>query len=460
MGQERRLDDPTPLVDELEGLLRQSVERRLRGDVPVVSYISGGLDSTVVLGLSSRHRGEAVPSFTIGFDKAGPDERAESTESAAALGSKLTTISLSSPEIAASYPELVLAAEGPVMDTSCASLIKRAIRDVYSRDVEELIVDGEDGWRAARDYMRTLMPTHAKKVQLWPQGAQPLFAHNHVEAMLDAMLNPVVQLRSGGYLVINQTEALVAIDVNSGRSTRERGIEETALRTNLEAAEEAARQLRLRDLAGLIVIDFIDMESKRHNTMVERRMADALKDDRARIQIGHISHFGLLELSRQRLRPSFAETTLTLCAACGGSGHVRSTESAALHVLRELEEEGSKRRAAEVLVHVAGATAFLHPQQQAAAPDGDRGPLRHARVLRGRRGAGGVADPHRAAPRGRAARVALGADARPDGSAPPRAGRGTGGRRRRGRGRNAAEPHRGGRVGGRIGRGRGRVRCG
>ncbi len=239
-----------------------------------------------------------------------------------------------------------------------ASLIKRAIRDVYSRDVDELLVDGQEGWRAARDYMRVLMPTHVKKVQLWPANAQPLFAHNQVESMLDSMLNPTVQLRSGGYLVINQTEALVAIDVNSGRSTRERGIEETALRTNLEAAEEAARQLRLRDLAGLIVIDFIDMESKKHNGMVERRMADALRHDRARIQVGHISHFGLLELSRQRLRPSLAETSLTMCAQCGGSGHVRSTESSALHILREIEEEGGKRRAAEIMVHIANSTAL------------------------------------------------------------------------------------------------------
>jgi ribonuclease E len=234
-----------------------------------------------------------------------------------------------------------------------ASLIKRAIRDVYSRDVDELIIDGEDGWRTAREFMRMLMPTHVKKVELWRNSGQPLFANQNVEAMLDSMLSPTVQLRSGGYLVINQTEALVAIDVNSGRSTRERGIEETALRTNLEAAEEAARQLRLRDLAGLIVIDFIDMESKKHNAMVERRMSDALKNDRARIQIGHISHFGLMEISRQRLRPSLAETSLTVCPHCGGLGHVRSTESAALHVLRAIEDEGGKRRAAEILVHVA-----------------------------------------------------------------------------------------------------------
>ena len=255
--------------------------------------------------------------------------------------------------------ETTMRSSAPWLIYEEASLIKRAIRDVYSRDVDELLVDGEDGWRAARDYMRMLMPTHVKKVQLWPRDGQPLFAHAQVESMLDSMLSPTVQLRSGGYLVINQAEALVAIDVNSGRSTRERGIEETALRTNLEAAEEAARQLRLRDLAGLIVIDFIDMEAKKHNAMVERRMADALKNDRARIQMGHISHFGLLELSRQRLRPSLAETSLNVCPHCGGLGHVRSTESAALHVLREIEEEGGKRRAAEIMVAVNGATALF-----------------------------------------------------------------------------------------------------
>src|SRR5580698_3815282 len=239
-----------------------------------------------------------------------------------------------------------------------ASLIKRSIRDVYSRDIEEILVDGEDGWRAAHDFMRMLMPSHAKKVQLWRDGGQPLFARHQVEAQLDAMLQPTVQPRSGGYLVINQTEALVAIDVNSGRSTRERNVEETALRTNLEAADEVARQLRLRDLAGLIVIDFIDMESKRHNAMVERRIKEALKNDRARIQVGHISHFGLLEMSRQRLRPSLAETSFIPCPHCGGTGHVRSTETAALAVLRAIEEEGAKRRAAEILVHVAGAIAL------------------------------------------------------------------------------------------------------
>ncbi len=239
-----------------------------------------------------------------------------------------------------------------------ASLIKRSIRDVYSRDIEEILVDGEDGWRAAHDFMRMLMPSHAKKVQLWQDGGQPLFARNQVEAQLDGMLMPTVQLKSGGYLVINQTEALVAIDVNSGRSTRERNIEETALRTNLEAADEAARQLRLRDLAGLIVIDFIDMESKRHNAMVERRIKEALKNDRARIQVGHISHFGLLEMSRQRLRPSLAETSFIACPHCAGTGHVRSTENAAIHVLRGIEDEGGKRRSAEVVVYVSTPVAL------------------------------------------------------------------------------------------------------
>ena len=256
-----------------------------------------------------------------------------------------------------SIRETTMASIAPALIHEEASLIKRSIRDNYSRDVDEVLVDGEAGWRAARDFMRMLMPAHARKVILWTEP-QPLFARNTVEAQLDGMLQPTVQLRSGGYLVINQTEALVAIDVNSGRSTRERGIEETALKTNLEAADEVARQLRLRDLAGLIVIDFIDMESRRNNAAVEKRLKDALRDDRARIQVGSISHFGLLELSRQRLRPSLAETNFTICPHCGGSGHVRTTETAALAVLRAVEEEGAKRRAAAIVVHVAGAVAL------------------------------------------------------------------------------------------------------
>ena len=248
--------------------------------------------------------------------------------------------------------DTTLASMAPALIYEEASLIKRAIRDVYSADVDEILVDGEEGWRAARGFMRTLMPTHARKVQLWREG-QPLFARNNVEGFLDAMMNPSVQLRSGGYLVINQTEALVAIDVNSGRSTRERGIEETALRTNLEAADEVARQLRLRDLAGLIVIDFIDMESRRNNFAVERRMKEALRHDRARIQVGAISHFGLMEMSRQRLRPSLVENSFVHCDHCDGTGLVRGVESGSLHVLRAIEAAGGPRDAAEIAVHVA-----------------------------------------------------------------------------------------------------------
>jgi ribonuclease E len=238
-----------------------------------------------------------------------------------------------------------------------ANLIKRAIRDVYTRDVEEILVDGREGYSAARDFMRMLMPSQASRVQAWGDG-QPLFSKFQVEAQLDAMLSPVVQLRSGGYIVINQTEALVAIDVNSGRSTRERSIEDTALRTNLEAAEEVAKQLRMRDLAGLIVIDFIDMESRKNNNAVERKLKDALKHDRARIQVGSISHFGLMEMSRQRLRPSLTEASLITCPHCAGQGHIRSPESAALHILRAIEDEGAKFRAAEISVALPPEIAF------------------------------------------------------------------------------------------------------
>ncbi|MFS3135011.1 Rne/Rng family ribonuclease [Gluconacetobacter sacchari] len=254
--------------------------------------------------------------------------------------------------------DLTMNSVAPALIYEEASLIKRAIRDIYTRDVTEILVDGEPGWKSARDFMRMLMPQSAPKVKCWRDGAQPLFSHFNVEGLLDSMLSPTVQLRSGGYLVINQAEALVAIDVNSGRSTRERNIEETALRTNLEAADEVARQLRLRDLAGLIVIDFIDMESRKHNGMVERRLKDALRTDRARIQVGTISHFGLLEMSRQRLRPSITESSFTPCPHCQGTGIIRGTESAALHVLRAVEEEGARRRAAEITVHVAAEIAL------------------------------------------------------------------------------------------------------
>jgi ribonuclease E len=254
--------------------------------------------------------------------------------------------------------EQTMRAMAPALIYEEANLIKRAIRDVYTRDVEEIAVDGEQGWKAAREFMRNLMPANAQKVILWRDHGQPLFSYYQVEHHLDGMLQPTVQLRSGGYLVINQTEALVAIDVNSGRSTRERGIEETALRTNLEASDEVARQLRLRDLAGLIVIDFIDMEARRHNAMVERRLKEALKNDRARIQVGQISAFGLMEMSRQRLRPSIAESSFVACPQCAGTGFVRGTDSAALHVLRAIEEEGGKQRYAEIMVYAAGAVAL------------------------------------------------------------------------------------------------------
>ena len=233
--------------------------------------------------------------------------------------------------------ELTLESSAPTLVYEEGSLIKRSIRDLYNRDIDEVLVAGDDGYREAKGFMRMLMPSHAKNVQPY-KDATPLFTRFGVEPQLDAMFSPQVTLKSGGYLVINQTEALVAIDVNSGRSTREHSIEDTALATNMEAAEEVSRQLRLRDLAGLIVIDFIDMEEKRNNRAVERRMKDCLKSDRARIQVGRISHFGLMEMSRQRIRTGVLESSSELCPHCRGSGIVRSTESVALHVLRALED--------------------------------------------------------------------------------------------------------------------------
>ena len=229
------------------------------------------------------------------------------------------------------------------------SLIKRVIRDLYSRDIDEILVDGERGYREAKDYMKMLMPSHAKNVKHYAEPL-PLFSRFQVESYLSAMVNPVVQLKSGGYIVIDVTEALVAIDVNSGRATREASIEDTALKTNLEAAEEAARQMRLRDLAGLVVIDFIDMEDRRNNAAVEKRLKDKLKSDRARIQVGRISGFGLLEMSRQRLRPGMIEATTKACPHCHGTGRVRSDDSMALALLRDVEEEGVRQRSKEVLI--------------------------------------------------------------------------------------------------------------
>ncbi|HRQ83085.1 MAG TPA: Rne/Rng family ribonuclease, partial [Azospirillaceae bacterium] len=247
--------------------------------------------------------------------------------------------------------EQTLKSVAPALIYEEANLIKRAIRDVYADDIEEVLVDGEAGFRTAQNFMRMMMPSHTGRVQLYKEQSVPLFHRYQVEQQIDAIHSPVVQLRSGGYIVINPTEALVAIDVNSGRSTRERNIEETAFKTNLEAADEVARQLRLRDLAGLVVIDFIDMEDGRNNAAVERRLKEAMKNDRARIQVGRISPFGLMELSRQRLRPSLQETNFEPCPHCAGAGVVRSVESAALHVLRAIADEGIRRRAAEILVY-------------------------------------------------------------------------------------------------------------
>lgn len=228
-------------------------------------------------------------------------------------------------------------------------LIKRTIRDIYSKEIEEVLVEGDRGYRTAKDFMKMIMPSHAKNVKHY-QDQMPLFARYQVESYLGGMFNPVVQLKSGGYIVIGVTEALVAIDVNSGRATKEGSIEDTALKTNLEAADEVARQLRLRDLAGLIVIDFIDMEERKNNASVEKRFKDKLKTDRARIQVGRISGFGLMEMSRQRLRPGMLESTTQPCAHCHGTGLIRSDDSLALTILRAIEEEGTRKRSREVLV--------------------------------------------------------------------------------------------------------------
>ncbi|WP_457647034.1 Rne/Rng family ribonuclease [Profundibacter sp.] len=229
------------------------------------------------------------------------------------------------------------------------NLIKRSIRDLYNREIDEVLVEGEDGYRVAKDFMKMIMPSHAKNVKLYNE-AMPLFARYQVEGYLASMFNPTVQLKSGGYIVIGITEALVAIDVNSGRSTKEGSIEDTALKTNLEASDEVARQLRLRDLAGLIVIDYIDMDERRNNNAVEKRLKDRLKNDRARIQVGRISGFGLMEMSRQRLRPGMIEATTQPCSHCHGTGLIRSDENLALSILRQLEEEGTRKRTREVLL--------------------------------------------------------------------------------------------------------------
>ncbi|WP_412058678.1 Rne/Rng family ribonuclease [Bartonella sp. DGB2] len=252
---------------------------------------------------------------------------------------------------------LTFASIAPALVYEEGNLIKRSIRDLYSKDITEILVAGDAGYREAKDFMRMLMPSHAKVVQPY-RGMAPIFAGNGIETQLDKMLQPQVSLKSGGYLVINQTEALVAIDVNSGRATREHSIEETAFQTNLEAAEEVARQLRLRDLAGLVVIDFIDMADKRNIRQIEKKLKDCLKEDRARIQVGHISHFGLLEMSRQRIRASVLESTMQPCPRCAGAGHIRSDSSVALHVIRSIEDYLLRHSNFNITVQTSVATAL------------------------------------------------------------------------------------------------------
>jgi ribonuclease E len=253
--------------------------------------------------------------------------------------------------------DLTLKSVAPKLVYEEGSLVKRSIRDLYSKDIDEILVAGEGAYQEARDFMRMLMPSHVKNVKLY-KDPQPLLTRHGIESQLDAMFSPVVQLKSGGYIVINQAEALVAIDVNSGRATREHHIEDTALKTNIEAAEEVARQLRLRDLAGLIVIDFIDMDEGRNNRTVERRLKEALKNDRARIQVGRISHFGLLEMSRQRIRSSVLESSTEKCPVCGGLGHVRSVSSVALQLLRAVEETLIKGATHNLLVRTRAEVAL------------------------------------------------------------------------------------------------------
>ncbi|MEM9171058.1 MAG: ribonuclease E/G, partial [Pseudomonadota bacterium] len=240
--------------------------------------------------------------------------------------------------------KLTLESIAPCLVYEEASLIKRAIRDLYDKDIGKILVEGENGYREAKDFMKMLMPSHARNVQPYKERL-PLFIRHDVETQLDGMYQPAVRLKSGGYIVIHQTEALIAVDVNSGKATRERNIELTALKTNLEAAEETARQCRLRDLAGLIVIDFIDMDENKNNRAVERRLKDALKADRARIQVGRISTFGLLEMSRQRRRSGIVDGTTNVCPTCAGAGVVRSDEMAALRILRAVEGEAVQGRA-------------------------------------------------------------------------------------------------------------------
>lgn len=254
--------------------------------------------------------------------------------------------------------EHTLQSSAPSLIYEEGNLIKRAIRDLYSRDIEDVYVSGDEGYKNAKDFMKMLMPSHAKKVQEYKNDHVPMFHKFGVENQIADIGEPIVNLKSGGYLVINPTEALVSVDVNSGRATKERHIEETALKTNLEAADEVARQLRLRDLGGLVVIDFIDMEDRRNNRKVEQRLRDALANDRARIQVGRISSFGLLELSRQRMNPSLAEAQTEVCAHCAGTGRVRTLDFSAISIIRALEAEGIKGKSADILLTMSSKVAL------------------------------------------------------------------------------------------------------
>ncbi len=265
--------------------------------------------------------------------------------------------------------ERTLRGSAPQLIHTDSDLIKRAIRDIYNRDIDEVLVEGEEGYRAAKDFMRLLMPSHAKRVQQYADPV-PLFQRHHVEDQLNAMYQPIVQLKSGGYIVINPTEALVSIDINSGRSTKEHGIEATALSTNLEAAREIARQLRLRDMAGLVVIDFIDMEHHSNARKVERAMKDALKHDRARIQVGRISSFGLMEMSRQRLRTGVLEASTRECPHCEGTGLVRTASSSALSALRLIEEESARGNGNQIVLQASQeATIYVLNNKRAELAD-------------------------------------------------------------------------------------------
>lgn len=350
----------TPRVRVRQYKIQEVIKRRQVMLVQVVKEERGskGAALTTYLSLAGRYsvlmpntaRGGGISrKITSGEDRSRLKEIAQELEVPEGMGVILRTAGASrtKSEVKRDFEYLLrlwetvrdvtLKSMAPKLVYEEGSLTKRSIRDLYSKDIDEIIVAGDEGYQDAREFMRMLMPSHARNVKLY-KDPQPLFTRYGIESQLDAMFSPVVQLRSGGYIVINQAEALVAIDVNSGRATREHHIEDTALKTNCEAAEEVARQLRLRDLAGLIVIDFIDMDEGRNNRTVERRLKDALKHDRARIQVGRISHFGLLEMSRQRIRTSVLESSTEKCPVCGGSGHVRSVSSVALQLLRAIEE--------------------------------------------------------------------------------------------------------------------------